>query len=399
MPGVNVIFMGNLVYPEGLAGTKRFQHFIDGVQSGDGNSARILLLRQSHPGRNDGRLDGEHRGVLYATIGADIGGSGLFAPLWRYVVRGCRLLLRYRRSGVPNVLFLYGEPNVENVWFLIWARLLGYRVLCDIVEDCFLIPANPGWTSRLKAFSGQWATRHIAWFADGVIVISTYLKAKFETIVAGRRPVGLLPISVDIGSYPKPAAGGFHDPVRILYAGNFGDKDGVEILIAGFDLVAHRWPAAELVMTGRGSPGRMAAVRRRMADSPFADRIHYLGFLPDGEYYGVVAGCDVACVVRVKSEFAERGFPFKLGEYLASGRPVVTSRVGDVTEYLQDRVSAVLVEPGSATGIAAALEFLLGNEARALDIGRAGREIAREHFDARNVGRKLNEFIDRLVAR
>ncbi|MDH4073483.1 MAG: hypothetical protein OEV41_10315, partial [Gammaproteobacteria bacterium] len=142
MSGLNVVFMGNLLYPQGLADTKRFQYFVDGVMEGEGNSAHILLLRQSHPGRDDGRLAGENRGVPYRTIGQDISaGIGLPLTVLRYLFGGCRFLRQARRKG-NNVLFLYGEPNLENILFVIWARLLGYRVVVDIVEDLYFITGD-----------------------------------------------------------------------------------------------------------------------------------------------------------------------------------------------------------------------------------------------------------------
>ena len=263
MSSVNVVFMGNLLYPEGLAETKRFQHFIDGVMAGEGNSARILLLRQSHPGRDDMRLAGENRGVPYQTIGQDIRiNIGLPIAVLRYMFGGCVYLWGARRTGTRNVLFLYGEPNLESFPFVIWARFLGYRVVVDIVEDAYFITETAPLASQLKARSVEWATRHMHWFADGVVVISSYLRQKLEGIVGGRLPVQLIPVSVDLERVLE-SPGGFHHPVKMLYAGNFGDKDGVENLIAAFEALASQWPGIEFVMTGRGSPERMASIRQR----------------------------------------------------------------------------------------------------------------------------------------
>jgi len=398
MSSANVVFMGNLLYPEGLAETKRFQHFVDGVMARAGNTARILLLRQSHPGRDDGRLAGEHRGVAYETIGHDIrGGAGLLPGLVRYLRAGCRNLSRWRRPDATNVLFLYGEPNLENVVFVLWARLAGYRVVVDIVEDSYLVPADAPLLSRLKSRSVAWTTAHMHWFADGVVVISSYLQQKLAGIVRGRVPVELVPISVDLAHVPG-GDGGFHAPVRLLYAGSFSDKDGVGNLIEAFEQLAARRPDVEFWLTGRGPDERMARIRARIAASASADRIRLLGYLPDSEYFRVIAGCDIPCVVRMPTDFADRGFPFKLGEYLATGRPVVASRVSDVALYLTDRVNAMLVEPGSVQGLVAAVEYLLEDEARALALGRGGRAVAERHFDAAANGRRLLGLIDRIAA-
>lgn len=389
VPGVNAVFMGNLTYPEGLAPTKRFQHFIDGLTSEPGNTARILLLRQSHPGRDNARLAGEHRGVRYETIGHDIdSGLGLVLAVVRYLYGGLRFLARARRKGARNIVYHYNEPSIESIVFLLGAALMGYAIIVDIVEDFHQLEGDTRLLSRLKKRSGQWITRHLAWFVDGVIVISTYLEDKVVRAVRGTRPVQLVPVSVELDRITLSTAG-FHRPVRILYAGSFGDKDGVGNLIDAFDDMAARRSDLELVMTGLGVAGRMAEIQRRISASPFARRIRYAGFLSDAEYFQLLSECDIPCVVRVKSEFAERGFPFKLGEFLASGRPVLVSRVSDIEAFLTDRVNAMLVEPGSAPAIVAALDYLLDDERRALAIGQAGRRVAEQHFNASSNGRRL----------
>ncbi len=394
MAGVNVVFMGNVTYPEGMATTKRFQHFIDGVMSEPGNAAHVLVLRQSHPGRDERRLVGEHRGVRYETIGHDMRpGLALLPAVVRYVCGGLGFLIRARRRDMRNVVYHFSEPSVESLPFLVGARLLGYTTIVDIVEDFHLIQADAGLLSKLKHESGKWATSHLSWFADGIIVISSYLQEKMERCVRGMRPVEVVPVSVDLERI-KASNAGFHRPVRIVYAGSFGEKDGVENLIDAFDQVAARHPGVELLMSGIGLADRMAMIEERIAASPFANRIHYIGLLLEEEYCDWLSDCDIPCVVRVKSAFAERGFPFKLGEYLATGRPVLASRVSDIEVFLTDRVNAILVEPGSVSAIAAALDFLLGDEPRALAIGRAGRLVAEQHFNALTNGRRLLGMIE-----
>jgi glycosyltransferase involved in cell wall biosynthesis len=265
----------------------------------------------------------------------------------------------------------------------------------DIVEDRYLITDKAPLLSRLKARSVHWTTAHMHWFADGIVVISSYLQKKLEGIVASRVPVQLISISVDLERVRESSAA-FHRPVRMLYAGNFGDKDGVENLIAGFEEAARGPADIEFLMTGRAMPDRMASVLNRIAESPFADRIRPLGYLSDDEYFKLISDCDIPCVVRTTSDFADRGFPFKLGEYLATGRPVVAARMSDVARYLTDRVNAMLVEPDSPTAIAAAIRFLLADEARALAIGRAGRQVAVQHFSAKINGARLLELVDRM---
>jgi glycosyltransferase involved in cell wall biosynthesis len=101
-------------------------------------------------------------------------------------------------------------------------------------------------------------------------------------------------------------------------------------------------------------------------------------------------------MTRTASAFANTGFPFKLGEYLATGRPVIASDVSDVSEYVRDRENAVLIKPDSSEAIAEAIEYLIADADRAMRIGAAGREVAENYFDVKVVAEKLRRLLTEL---
>jgi glycosyltransferase involved in cell wall biosynthesis len=374
-----------------MAGTKRVQHFIDAVSSDNKNLVSILLLRQAHAGRDITTLAGTHKGVSYITIGADIEANWRLPFTWlKFLLAGFRYLRKNRRQGYRNFMFLYGEPNIENIPFVLFARFLGIRVVVDIVEDYYLVAEESTILSKSKAKSAVYAARHIKRFADGLIVISRYLYNKFGNNDKSEPPVCLIPVSVDVRKL-KPVAKAFGDPVTILYAGSFGEKDGVENLIAAFNQIAGENSNVKLVLTGKGMPERLKLINKIVSDSPFYEKINYLGFLSDADYYRTISNADILCAVRVQSDFANRGFPFKLGEFLATGRPVVASSVSDVNHYLTDGKDAILVEPGSIKSIVSGLQQLLSNPNNAIQIGVAGRDVALSQFDV-NLHRDI--FLD-----
>lgn len=385
----NMVFMGNFLYPAGMAATKRIQHAIDYLLSRGDTDIRVLPLRQAHPGRERNRLTGTHRGVPYRTIGADV------LPGWRlpwalavFLFDGFRELYSARKKGSANILYLYNEPNLENILFVIGARTMGYRVICDIVEDRYLIDDSAGLLSRSKAYTASWSARHIRHLVHGIVVISSRLEAKFAALTTGRVPIVLIPVTVDLNQY-RASVDAFHDPVRILYAGSFGEKDDVENLIAAFERVRSKGLRVVLWLTGKGMAARMKIVEKRIADSRYRDDMHYLGYLKDDEYFRVLCECDIPCMIRTDSDYSNSGFPFKLGEYLATGRPVIASGVGDVSKYLRDKQTAVLIPPESAERMADAIEYLVADPMNAMKIGRKGRSVAIDELDYRSAWSRL----------
>jgi glycosyltransferase involved in cell wall biosynthesis len=76
-------------------------------------------------------------------------------------------------------------------------------------------------------------------------------------------------------------------------------------------------------------------------------------------------------------------------EAMASGLPVVSSRLMGVPELVEDGVSGILVGPGDVGGLAAALRALAEDPERRRRMGEAGRRRVELEFDAAAEAAKL----------
>ena len=85
--------------------------------------------------------------------------------------------------------------------------------------------------------------------------------------------------------------------------------------------------------------------------------------------------------------------PNKMGEYLASGRPVITANIGDLTEFLVDNVNGYLSEPGSEPSFVERVIDVIRDPARADRIGAAGRKACLTHLDYRAHVKGLRGFV------
>lgn len=103
-------------------------------------------------------------------------------------------------------------------------------------------------------------------------------------------------------------------------------------------------------------------------------RVHFLGFRHD------VAALMRACDVVVHSSVLPEPFGRVVVEAMLAGRPVVASAAGGVREIVEDRVTGLLVPPGDALALAAAVRELLTRPEWARAIARAGRLRATERF-------------------
>src|SRR5262249_45020679 len=124
---------------------------------------------------------------------------------------------------------------------------------------------------------------------------------------------------------------------------------GVGTLLRAFGkLVAER--EAQLIGVGRPAPG--GPTGRLSAELSLGQRVRFVHGISDTELAELVAGAEVAVVPSLYE-----GFSLPAVEHMASGTPLVASRTGALPEVTGD--AALLVEPGDAEELAAALRGLL----------------------------------------
>ena len=386
---VNVVFMGKFGYPSGMAATKRIQHFLDYL-NGECVGTRVLLLSQRGGAVSRDPAEGTYKGTEYKKLRYDIRlNSYTFHTLLKYFTTGISTLESWRVRGAKNILYCYGGLTLENIVFVLVGKIFGYRVLLDIVEDSTFIEEKLHLAGKVKWLASEVLDRFSFKLADGLVVISSYLKELYAKKPDASVPICLIPISAKCHDYPGKTKE--RGPLKIVYAGSFAKKDGLELLIEAFEKIDKE--AGECVLMLSGTGANVKVYEPRIAANP---AIRYLGYLDDAEFDQFLQQADVLCVTRTGSVYANAGFPFKLGEYLATGNPVIVSDVGDVRTYLEDMVDAIIVEPDNVAAITGALEYCIRNPEATARIGRNGEVKCREHFDPLVNGRKLLELIHSL---
>jgi glycosyltransferase involved in cell wall biosynthesis len=149
----------------------------------------------------------------------------------------------------------------------------------------------------------------------------------------------------------------------VLYSGNFEPYQGVDLLLEA----AGRVKSSQFVFMG-GEQREIAAMRARSVWAGASERCFFAGKRSPAELPAFLALADVVVSPRRQGE----NTPFKVYTYMASGRPLVATRIPTHTQLLDDSL-AFLVEPspeGLAGGIEAALADRAGAGRRA-DCARA----------------------------
>jgi spore coat protein SA len=309
-----------------------------------------------------GRLRGPRRPLFVSTVG-----------YLRYIVTIARDL----RSLGCDVIHIHGYPNFVPV-----VRAFNPR------------------TPIVLHMHGQWLTQFDPrlverWIrpADLIVGVSDFVTDKIRRRfphVAGRCHTVYMGVDPDQFT-ARPALAPGPTGARLLYVGRISPEKGLHVLLDAFALLAGQCPEATLRVVGpewlmprnfvvdlsddpmlvglksfyNGSylahlKGRLfASGAKNVSFSDLVTHEHISGVYRDADIY-------------VNPSFTE-GLPMSVVEAMASGLPVVATRVGGVPEIVEEGKTGLLVDPGDAGGLAQAILRVLGDPKLRDSMARAGR--------------------------
>jgi glycosyltransferase involved in cell wall biosynthesis len=174
---------------------------------------------------------------------------------------------------------------------------------------------------------------------------------------------------------------GLGDNYVVGFAGSLKSWHGVGVLVSAWMQAAK--PGWSLLLVGEGP--ELARLATQAAQPGHRGRVVFTGAISHDEMPEYVAAMDVA-VAPYRSIPGFYFSPLKLYEYLAMGKAVVASGIGQVRKVVRHGENGLLVPPGDADALGAALSLLGGDPAlRASLAGRAPHELVSWEAVARDM--------------
>lgn len=227
---------------------------------------------------------------------------------------------------------------------------------------------------------------------DGIIAIST----RFEKLYSRfNKNIIRLPILVDTAKalQKRNVVKSTGYPFLIGYFGVISEKkDGLFSLVKAVHSLSGK--DVKLRIFGRGNKFFDALLDKISFEHP---NIEYNGQIASSVVPAKLIQCDLLAFPRPKNLQTTYGFSTKLGEFLASKVPVLTSGVSDNPIYLKDNKNAFLLEPEKKVSIhklKKKLELIVNlDPAQLKAIGDNGFNTASNHFNPMKYSTELKLFL------
>lgn len=390
---MRILYLGYSGFPYGLAELQKIL-LISKSLINEGSSVIVLGSRGIHEKCLHPELKkvGHFNGIIY------INSSGTPFRDSRFLKRNLKKFFeKILEFNVINELHKRNKIDVAIIssmnfrhllcyWLL--SRILGFKVLLNFVEYNSSIPGRQGAIIKLNDYLfDHYAVR----ISDGILVISEYLINVIKRIDPGKKYLKI-PMMVDVDRYLNINPSDGED--YFLFCGAADYKEVILFIVESFEILKD--DNILLYMVINGSNEQMLEIQKRIAISNKSNLIRFFSKLSETKLsllYKNAIGLLIPLRPTVQDEAR---FPHKIGEYLASGNPVITTNYGEVKYYLKDFENALVAERYNINDFAEKMEFVITNPSESKSIGQNGRKVALQYADYKQYGIKIINLIKAL---
>lgn len=233
-----------------------------------------------------------------------------------------------------------------------------------------------------------------------IFVVSEVERKNLEGVGISPEKIIVNPNGVDVKAF-RPNIGGLEkraelelrsDELLVGFVGTFGPWHGVLVLAEAIKLIPANVPVRFLLVGTGALHGEM---KKLLASEEENGRVIFSGSVEHDEIPALLDACDVLVSPHVPLEGGAEffGSPTKLFEYMAMGKAIVASRLGQIGEVLKHEETALLVSPGNSQELSAAIIRFAESRSLRETLGSAARSTAvANHTWTRNAQNILDAY-------
>lgn len=197
-----------------------------------------------------------------------------------------------------------------------------------------------------------------------------------------------IPVDVFTPGPERPA----RERPRLLSVGRMVPKKGAAVLLEACAILRRKGVPFECRLVGDGP--LMPDLRSLAGRLGISDSVTFCGVLTGGDLAGEYAAADVFALACVESARGETDvLPVVLAEAMASGVPVVSTRIAAIPELVEPGRTGLLAAPGNSTELAAAIMRLLEDRPLRRMLVAGALEKVRRDYDVRRTAAQLHKCI------
>ncbi len=271
--------------------------------------------------------------------------------------------------------------------YLLYSYFLKFPVVYNYVEMARVLDSRKSFKLKINDFLFE---KFLIPRMDGAFPISEVLIQQYKSL-APQKPFFKLPILCEFEKFdikvPKPSRDFF------LFCGALSYRETVDFILAAYDLLPENNPVDLHLVLGGGSKTDLENLKAYIATLKKSSQIkifHNVAHSEIPKHYKPAKGLLIP--MRPGLQDAAR-FPHKIGEYVASGNPMISINYGEVAHYFKDQVNALIAKFYTPEAFADKMQFVLDHPEEAQKIGEKGKALGLQAFNHLSYGKGILDFL------
>lgn len=301
-------------------------------------------------------------------------------PLWKGILAQLTLLFRLTVvciSWCPHVVHIHTCSYAtfwRNCVDVLLVRTLGRKVILHVHGGLFYNFLNSLGTFKTIIVCGVFR------LCNRVIVLGEEWRRILKPWVGDDR-ILVVPNGVAL---PEKEAQGNSDKIEIVCLARYEPGKGQHDLIKAVAGMGNRGPVRLVLLGDEAEPGRREELETLAEKEGITDISEIPGPVTGERKEERLKKADIFCLPSYNE-----GLPMSMLEAMASGLPVVVTRVGAIPEFIHHDKDGLLIDPGDVEGLRMGLELLIEDPAKRKAIGMAGRALIQRKYSASHVADKF----------
>lgn len=387
-------------FPNGMAATNRIICYAKAIVS-QGIDCKVLIFTRTEiygkPPKNT-KKKGNYEGVEYEYMGkTPLRSKNPFLRKindWFDKVYLILFLKNYLRKDDVVISFLGRDVKYINCII----RLTHLKKAKFVRELCEL-PYGTGKETQETIKKKYYTLNKQFPMCDGIIAISDTLMTLAKEHASNNCHIIKIPILVDFEQYYLEDRSSEVEVPYIFHSGTlYEQKDGILGMLEAFGKATQKLEK-DIHFISTGTPNRSPHhhdIERIIKEYQLEDKVTFTGYISNEELKDYLSKASLVIINKYPNQQNTYCFSTKLGEYLAAGKPVIITKVGEAMNWLKDGNSAFIIEPNNTNILVKAIADAFNDSKTRKRIGENGQKVCQTYFDYRQYGKELQHFFQTI---
>lgn len=390
---MKVFIITNEAFPNGMAATGRIKCYAKAIMNAGLECEVLIFQRTEITSRNNKFGKGIVDSVPFQYLGGTpIRSSNMFVRKINDILDQIKLFKYLKKNvGKEDVIFTYYRQNPIEKFLLPFAKKKKWNIYRELCE-------YPYATSKIDSYTEkkceQYMTTTFRQYTGAICISQRLLELAQKYYPNGEYIKVPILIDEKNWNFAEVKSKKMRSPYIFHSGALFQQKDGIiDVLNAFADALPSLPSGTCYYFTGNAEKSvDKDLILQTIHNRKIEKNVVFLGFLTHDELMEYMKGSALFIIYKNDNIQNQYCFSTKLGEYLLSGNPIITTDIGESSFYLKNGVNAYIVENGNREELVNAIINAINNIAGREKIGKNAITTAKENFCFESQSEKLKTF-------